>query len=150
MLRVANAFIVLCSLPWVPLASAVCRDCCNRSVEHQLPLCHDKTHAHLGPHVHHMNRVDVVTQDSEASIVIRQCDHQSRVSRLSCHSVACLSTRPVHASITSAATRQLQIPSQLLASTIGISHAMAAPGRPPDICRTAVGPSPAASAPLRI
>jgi hypothetical protein len=150
MLRVATALILLFSLPGAPLASAVCRDCCNRSVEHQPSICHDKAHTHLGPHVHHMSHVHIVTQDSEASIVIQQCDHQSHVSRLSCHSVACLSTRPAHASITSAPARELQIPFRLLASTIGSSHAMAAPGSPPDNCRTAVDPSPAASAPLRI
>lgn len=150
MMRAATALIALLSTLSPALASAVCTDCCNRSVEHQLPLCHDKTHAHLGPHVHHMNHVHMVTQDSHTSAVIQECVHPLPDGRLSCLSAACLSARPVHASVLSAPARELQIPSQLLARTIGSSLAMAAPGRPPDICRTAIDPSPAASAPLRI
>jgi hypothetical protein len=151
MLRVATVLILLFSLPSALLASVVvCRDCCNRSVEHQLPLCRDKTHAHLGLHVHHMNHVRTFTQDSEASIVIQECGHQLHDIRLSCHGAACLSVRSVQASISSAPAREQQIPSQLLASAIDSPHAMAAARRPQDICRTAIGPSPAASAPLRI
>jgi len=150
MLRVATALIVLSSLLSAPLASAVCMDCCSRTVEHQLSLCHDKAHAHLGPHVDHMNHVHMVTQDSGASAVIQQCDHQLQAGRLSCHRAACLSARPVQTSVPSASAHELQISSHLLASTIGSSHTTASPRRPPDICRNATDRFPSASAPLRI
>jgi hypothetical protein len=153
MLRVATALIALSSFFSAPLASAVCMDCCNRSVEHQLPLCHDNTHTHLGPHVHHVNHVNhvhMIRQEMEASIVIQQCDHQLQDSRLSCHSAACLSARPVQASVASTPGHELQIPSPLLGSIIGSSLQMATPERPPDICRTAIAPPASASAPLRI
>lgn len=153
MTRVATALIVLSSLLSAPLASAVCMDCCSRPVEHQLSLCHDKAHAHLGPHVDHvdhMNHVHMVTQDPDARAVIQLCDHQLQVSRLSCHSGACLSARPVQTFAASASAHELQISSHLLASTIGSSHATPTPGGPPDICRTAIDRFPSASAPLRI
>jgi hypothetical protein len=150
MLRVATALIVLFSLASAPLVSAVCRDCCNRSVVQPIPLCHDKAHAHLGPHVHHMNHVHMVSDDSDAKITIEQCDHQFRDSRLSCHAAACLSARPVQASVVSAASHEQKIPLHLVASGICSSLPVGTPRRPRDAFRTRISSSPSASVPLRI
>jgi hypothetical protein len=147
MMRALTVLIVLFSMLSGPVASAVCMDCCNRSVEHRLPLCHDKGHAHLGRHAHHINHVHMVTRDSEASIVIDQCDQQFQDSRVNCRNSVCLSARQVQALVAPAPAHVLQVSSQLLSSSISNSHVMAASGHPPG---TASVPSLAASAPLRI
>jgi hypothetical protein len=150
MMRAATALIAFFSVLSAPLASAVCTDCCNRSVEHQLPLCHDKAHTQLGPHVHHMNHVHMVTQDSDASAVIQQCAHRLLESRLSCQGSTCVSAGPVHAFVAFPPAPQLQILPHLLATPTCGSLLISSPGRPPDICRMAMDSSPFASPPLRI
>ena len=148
MLRVATALIVLFSLASAPLATAVCMGCCNQSVEHRLSLCPDKAHAQLGPHVHHMNNVHMVTQESEASIVTQECDRQLPEGRLRCHTSACLEARPVQASVVS--LHQQPMPLHILVSAMCISLSIAARRRPPDAFRTQISSSPSASVPLRI
>jgi hypothetical protein len=150
MMRAATVLMVLLSMVSAPFASAVCRDCCDRSVEHQLPRCHDKAHAHLGPHVHHMNHVRMVGDDSDSTIAIQRCDHQFRDGRLSCHTRACLSARPVQSSVVSALSHQQPIPSHLPASLICSSVTRGGPPRPPDAFRTNISSSIPASVTLRI
>jgi hypothetical protein len=149
-MRAATVLIVMFSMLSAPLASAVCRDCCNRSVEHQLPICHDKAHAHLGPHVHHMNHVHMVTDDSDARSVTQDCDHQFHDSRLSCHTAACLSAKPLQTPVVSAPSNQQQIPSHLLATAICSSLTISRQLRPPGECRLTISSSQSASVPLRI
>ena len=149
MIRATTALIVVFSVLSAP-ASAVCNECCNRSVEHRLPLCHDQAHTQLGPHVHHMNHVHMVTQDSNANVVIQHCDHQLQDSHLSCYSAACVSAKPVQASIASAPAHQLQISSHLFATTIFSSLTIPRTLLPPGGCRLAISSSQSASAPLRI
>lgn len=150
MMRVTTALVLLFSLLSAPIASAVCRDCCDPSVEHQIPLCHDKAHAHLGPHMHHMNHVHMVSQDSDASVMVQQCDHQIQSRRLSCHSAPCLSAKPVPASVASIPANQLQIISQFPTVTICSSLPTARAHPPSGVYGIGISSSPFASAPLRI
>ena len=153
MRHTTTALIALFSVLSVPLASAVCTDCCYRSAEHQLTLCHARAHAHQGPHVHHMghmNHVHMVIGDSEVGVEILQRDHQLHGSRLSCDSVACLGARPVQACAASVPSHQPEIPPPLLATRIYSSLPSAAPGRPPDIRRMAINHALSPSVPLRI
>jgi hypothetical protein len=147
-MRAATALIVLFSVLSAPIASAVCRDCCNQSVENQLPLCHDKAHAHLGPHVHQLNHVHMVMQDSEASVALTQCNQLQ--DHLSCRSAACRSAKPMQAFAASVPARQRQIPSHPIATTLSSSFIIAGPLRPPGVCRIAISSYYSASAPLRI
>lgn len=149
-MRTATALILLFSFLPVPIASAACRECCNRSFEdHRLTLCHDKAHTHLGPHVRHMNHVHMVTLDSD-SVALHQGDHQLQDGGLSCQSAVCLSTRPVPASVASAPANQRQNPAHLVETGPRRSRPCAAPSQPCGICQTAITGSPSASAPLRI
>ena len=150
MMRTATTLIMVFSYLSTPIASAVCMDCCNRSVEHRLPLCHDKVHAHVGPHLHHMNHVHLVTQESDANAVLQQCGHQLKDSLLSCHAAPCLSAKPVHAAVISALSDQRQTPSQLLATSIQSSVPIAQAHPPFGVCRIRISASPFASVSLRI
>ena len=150
MMRAATALIMLFSVLSAPIASAVCGECCNRSVEHQLPLYHDKAHAPLGPHVHHMNHVPMVMQDSDAHSVVRHCEHQIEGRRLSCHTPACFGARPVQPSAASVPAHQLRVRPHLIASTISCSGAISGRLRPPGVCRIEISSAPSASVPLRI
>jgi hypothetical protein len=150
MMRVAIALVVLFSVLSAPIASAMCRDCCNRSIDDRLPLCHDKAPAHLGPHVHHMNHhVHMVRQDPDATILFQQSEHQVKDGRLSCHSIACLSAKPVQAFVASVSQHQLQFSSWLFAATVG-SSLISVRLRPPDSCQLASGSSQSGSVPLRV
>ena len=150
MIRAATALIVLFSVLSAPVASAVCSECCNRSVKHRLPLCPDKAHAHLGPHLHHMNHVHMVTQDSDANVVVQHCEHQLQDSHLSCHNAACESAKLVQASVASAPAHQLQISSHLIATTIFSALTISGSVRPPGACRIAISSFESAAAPRRI
>lgn len=147
MMRATTAIILLVTVLSAPLASAVCGDCCN--VEHPAPLCHNQEHAHLGPHAHHMNHQHMVTQELEASVVIQQCEHQVQNRRRSCHRAACLSAKPVPASIASVAANQLQIISRLPAVTISSSFPAVRAHSPSSIYEIETSSS-SASTPLRI
>lgn len=149
-MRAATALIGLFSILSAPFVSMVCRDCCNRSVAHQLTLCHDKAHANLGSLVHHMHHVHMVTQDSDASAVIKQCSHQLHDSRLSCQTAVCVSAKPVQASVAPVAGHLLKIPRHLPATTICSSLPAADSDHSPDVCRIEIDSSLSASVPLRI
>lgn len=66
-------------------------------------------------HVHHMNHMHMVTQDSDARVVIQECDHQLQRS-VSCQTAACVNATPVQTSVVPAPSNQQQISSRLLAS----------------------------------
>lgn len=149
-MRAAIAFVVLFSVLSAPIASAMCRDCCNRSVDNRVPLCHDKAHAHLGPHVHHVNHEHMVTQDSDANISVQRCEQQFEARRLSCHSNACLSAKPVQAFVAAVSQYQLEFSPSLLAATLCGSPTISVPLRPFDFCRIASSSSQSASVPLRV
>lgn len=150
MMRAATALIALMSILSAPVASAACGDCCNRLGEHQLPPCHDKAHAHLGPHTHHMNRLHMVTQDSDASVAIRPCDHRWRDSRSSCQRAACLSTKPFRGSVASIPAQQLQMFLHLLATTNDSSLPNARAHPAVGVRRIEISSSPSASVTLRV
>lgn len=150
MMRAATVLIVLFSILSAPVASAVCSDCCGRFVEHRLPVCHDKAHAHLGPHAHHMNHMHMVTQDSDAYVVLQQCAYQLQDGRLRCHHATCLSANPVQLAGDSVPANQLAVSSHLIATTISSSLTMSGGLHPPGACPIAISSSHSASAPLRI
>ena len=150
MMRAATVLIVLFSMLSVPIASAVCGDCCNRSIEHKLPLCHNKAHAHLGPHVDHMNHVHMVTQDSDASVAIQRCDHELRARGVNCHIAGCVSARPVQTSVVPAPSNQQQIHSHLFASTVCSSLPVADPPRPSYVVRRNTSSSTSVALALRV
>ena len=150
MTRIATAFIVLLSVLSTPIASAICTDCCQRPREHQVTACHDKDHAHIGAHVHHMNHLDRVAQDGDASVMVEPCDHPFQNRRLGCQSAACLSARPVQASVASVPANQRPITSQLPTVTICTSLPTERADPPSGVSGTRIVPSPLDSAPLRI
>ena len=150
MIRIATAVIAVLSVLSTPIASAICTDCCPHLLEHQVTVCHDKAHAHLGPHIDHMNHVHMVTRDSDASVVIQQCDHQFQNRRLSCQSVACLSAKPVQASVASVPANQLPITSQLPTITIGSSLPPAQAHPPSGVHGKEISSHSLTPAPLRI
>ena len=150
MVRIATAFIALLSVLSTPIASAICTGCCQRSLEHQVTACHDKAHAHLGPHVHHMNHVHMVAQDSDAGVVVQQSDHQFQDRGLRCQRAACLSAKPVQASVASVPANQLQITAQLLTVTTCSSPPTARADPPSAVYGIGIRASPFDSAPLRI
>jgi len=150
MMRLATALIALVSFLSTPVVSGMCADCCQRSIEHQMTVCRDSGHAHLGRHVHHMNHVHMVTQGSVASVAIRHCDHPSSGSRLSCQSTACLSAKSVQASVASVPAHRLQGSSPLIAATTSSSLTISGPLRSPEACRVTTRSSQTTSAPLRI
>jgi hypothetical protein len=147
-MRAATALIVLFSVLSSPIASAVGWDCCHRLVEHQLPLCPDQAHAHL--HVHRMNHVHMVMQDSEASVARIPRDNQLRDGHLSCGGAACPSAEPMQAFTASVLANPLQIPSHSIATMVSGFLTIAGPHRPPGECRIAVSSSHSAARPLRI
>ena len=149
-IRIATAFIALLSVLSTPIASAICTDCCQRLLEHHVTACHDKAHIHLGPHVHHMNHVHMVAQDSDGSVVVQQSDHQFQDRRLGCQRAACLSAKPVLASVASVPANQLHITTQLL-TVITCSSVPTARAHPPSgVYRIGISASPFDSTPLRI
>ena len=150
MIRIAIAFIALLSVLSTPIASAICTDCCKRPLEHQVTACHDKAQAHLGPHVHHVNHVHMVAQDSDAGVVVQQGDHQFQNRRLDCQRAGCLSARPVQASVASVPANQLHITPQLL-TVITCGSVPTTRAHPPSaVYGIEISSSPFDSAPLRI
>jgi len=149
MLRLVTALAALFSVLSAPLASAVCRSCCNQLVEHQATLCHDRAQAQLG-HGGHMHPVRMVIDDSQAGPVVDRCDPQRHDRRLSCQSAACVRAGRVPVSPASAVRHQLRISAHLLAATIRSSLPITSPARPPDMCRVAVESGPSQARPLRI
>lgn len=151
MMRAATALIVLLSVLSAPVASAVCRDCCNQRAENQPTVCHDQAHARLSPHLHHFNQMHLVTEESNAGAVIPQWNHRLPDDRFGCDSAVCVSVKPIHAFVASALSHQRHIPAHLLEmTTIRGSGASASPSRSPDEARIAIYSSPSRSAPLRI
>lgn len=149
MIRIATALVALLSIVAAPTASAVCSACCTRPISRQLTICHDKAHARLGPHMHHMDHVHVVAPDSDPSAVVRECDHQLLGSRLTCEGTHCASAAPAHTAFAASPPHPTQLPS--CAPAIATSpHTIARPSRSPDICRIAINPALSPSAPLRI
>ena len=149
-MRVTTALIALLSVLSAPTVSALCKNCCQRPLEHQLAVCHNQAHASLGPHMHHMNHVHMVTQESDANAVVQRCQHQLQDGRVSCQTAACLSARPIQTSAASADAVQLRLASQLIATTIVSSPAISGPLLPPAACRLAISSYQSASVPLRI
>lgn len=149
MMRIATVFIVLLSVLSTP-ASAICNGCCQRPLEHQETACHDKAHAHLGAHVHHANHLHMVAQDSDASVVVKQCDRQFQNRRLDCQRAACPSAKPVKLSVASVPANQLQLTRQFLRVTICSSIPTARAHPRSGVYGTGMSPFPFDSAPLRI
>lgn len=150
MIRIATALITLLSVLSTPVASAMCSECCQRPVEHKVTLCHDHTHAQLGPHVHHLNHVHMIAQESDAKAAVQRCKHELQSHRQSCQSAACLSAKPVQVSAAPVATDQLEPPSHLIVTAICASLTISNPLPPPRSLRKANDYSQSASAPLRI
>ncbi len=148
-MRAATTLIALLSFLSAPIASAPCSDCCQRPLEHQLASCHHKAHAHLGPHVHHMNHVRMVTRASDGDAVVQPYTRQFQNRRLSCHSAPCLRAKTVHASVASIPASELDPPAHLTATPISGSD-VSDPLRPPRACLMAMISTQSASAPLRI
>lgn len=150
MMQMATALITVLSVLSAPIASAICRQCCQHPLEHQLAFCHDKAHARLGPHVHHMDHVRMDTQESDADTVVQQCEHEWQNGRPRCQRTGCLSAKPVQVSVVSVSAHQLRVPSLLIATPICSSLTISGPLQPPGDCRIGIDSSPSASAPLRI
>ncbi len=150
MMRIATSLIAMLSVLSAPIASAVCAECCQRPIEHHVTLCHNKAHAQPGPHMRHMNRMQMVTQESDSHAIIQPCDHQLLDRRLRCHIAACLWAGPIQTSIASVPAHHLPIASPLIATPI--CSALTIPGavRPPGASGIASTSSQPASAPLRI
>ena len=68
MVRVPTALLVLFSIVGTPLASMGCMARCDFSLMHQHSLCREKAHDYMGPHVHHMNHVHMLNQDTEPAL----------------------------------------------------------------------------------
>ena len=149
-MRAATALIALLSVLPGPIVSAICTECCQHSAEHQVTICQDKAHAPLGPHLHHMNHVHMITQGSDASVVVQQCEHQLQDGHRSCQSTRCLSGKPVQASVASVPAHRLQGSSLLVAAAICSCLTTSGPVRPPGAYRIALSSSQSAAAPLRI
>jgi hypothetical protein len=153
MIRAATALIAILSVLSAPIASALCRDCCDQPVKQRTmqPLCHDNvqphmTQAHSG-HAHHMQ---MAAPKSDA--VVHECDRQLRESRLNCQSAACANAIPVRVTIASASAHKLRISSQSSATSGSLASAatIAASARPPDIFQKGIDSFSSASAPRRI
>jgi hypothetical protein len=110
-MRAAAALIVLFSLLSGSLASALCKNCCNPSVQPQLMLCHEKAPAHLSPPVHQMHQIRLLTQESESAIDIQACDYQLCDTRSSCDGVARLSSTPVREFVSCGPSPELRVTS---------------------------------------
>jgi hypothetical protein len=150
MIRVATTLAALLSILSTAIASAICTHCCQRQLEHQLTACQDKAHAHLGPDVHPMNHVHMVAQDSDASVVVQECDHQFQNRHLGCQTSACLTAKPVQASVASVPANQPPITPQFLTVTLCGSVPTARAHPPCDVYGIAITRSLFVSAPLRI
>ena len=150
MIRIATAFIALLSVLSTPIASAICTDCCQHLLEHQVTACHDKAHTHLGPHVHPMNHLHMGAQDAGASVVVQQSDHQFQNRRLDCQRAACLSAKPVQVSVASVPANRLRISPQVLTVTICSSVPTERAHLRSGVYGIGISRSPFDSAPLRI
>jgi hypothetical protein len=150
MIRIATAFIALLSVLSAPVASAICTECCQRPVQHQLALCHHKADAFPGPHVHHMNQVHRVAQESDTSAVIQPCEHRFEDAGLRCHSTACLSAKPVPRSAASVPAHLRTVSSHSIVTTISSFLTISGPLGPPGACRMAISSSQSAPVSLRI
>lgn len=150
MIRAATAFIALLSVLSTPIASAICADCCQRPVEHQLTLCHDEAHAHLGPYVHHTNHVHMVTQEPDAKAAVQPCEYQLQDVRPRCHVIACLSAKPVPQSAPSVPAHQLTVSLHSIATTFSSFLTISGPLGPPGACWMSISSSQSGSVPLRV
>ena len=150
MTRIATAIIALLSVLSTPIASAIGTGCCQRPLGHRVTACHDKAHAHLGVHVHHMNHLDRVAPDSDASVVVEPCDHQFQNRRLGCHRADCQDARPVQASVASVPANQRPVTSQFPTVTICTSLPTERTTPPSGVYGTGISTSPLDSTPLRI
>jgi len=71
MIRISTALLAMLSLLATPLVSIACTARCELFLMHQHPLCHEKAHEYMGPHVHHMNHVHMVSEEREPVVVSR-------------------------------------------------------------------------------
>jgi hypothetical protein len=150
MIRIATTFIVLLSVLSTPIASAICTECCQHPLDHQLALGHNKAHAPLGPHVHRMNHVHMVTQGSDANAAVQPCEHQLQDVGLGCHTGACLSAKPVPRSTASVPAHQRTVSLHSIATANSSFLTISGPVGPPGASRMAIRCSQSASVPLRI
>ena len=93
MLRIATALIALVSILGTPVVSSACITRCDAPAMHQIAVCHMKTHARMGIHVHHMHGAEVVSSDSESALQVSQNQQHLQFSSLNCHTAVCVSMR---------------------------------------------------------
>ena len=67
-MRIPTAVVALLAILATPFASMPCMARCALFLMHQPFVCHDKAHQSMGPHIHHMNHVHMVSEERETVV----------------------------------------------------------------------------------
>lgn len=99
-MRGVTAALALIAVVAGPIAPMACAAGCELALKHP-SICHQKEHAHFGPHVHHMGHLRMIHQQEDQSVAAPQPDPTSHMVPLGCTTAGCgslaitaLATRP--------------------------------------------------------
>ena len=61
----STAIVALLATLATPFASMPCMTRCALFLMHQHSVCHDRAHESMGPHIHHMNHLHMMSEETE-------------------------------------------------------------------------------------
>lgn len=150
MVRITTALLVLLSFVVTPLTSMACMHRCQLFLMHQHPVCHEKAHESMPPHVHHTNHVHVVNQANEPVLAARHEQSRNLMTSWGCPAPTCASIAPAVSSRTVLRSSKLEVASYLRAATVCDSPPIFSQNPSHNVAAmSATGPH-SISAPLRI